>query len=69
MNDFTETSEAISQKHAHMKFLSEIDKDKFPKLKKMQIDGVTPDPAGSGRYIVVSELRFTPGVGNHLGQC
>jgi len=25
-------------------------------------------PAGSGRYIVVSEPRFTPGVGNHLGQ-
>ena len=25
-------------------------------------------PAGSGRYIMVSELRFTPGVGNHLGQ-
>ena len=23
---------------------------------------------GSGRYIVVSEPRFTPGVGNHLGQ-
>jgi len=27
-----------------------------------------PVPTGSGRYIVVSELRFTPGVGNHLGQ-
>jgi len=48
MNDFTETSEAISQKHAHMKFLSEIDKDKFPKLKKMQIDGVTPRSRGIG---------------------
>ena len=23
---------------------------------------------GSGRYIVISEPRFTPGVGNHLGQ-
>ena len=28
-----------------------------------------PVPAGLGRYIVVSEPRFTPGVGNHLGQC
>ena len=27
-----------------------------------------PVPTGSGRYIVVSEPRFTPGVGNHLGQ-
>ena len=28
-----------------------------------------PVPTGSGRYRVVSEPRFTPGVGNHLGQC
>ena len=28
-----------------------------------------PVPAGSGRYRVVSEPKFTPGVGNHLGQC
>ena len=27
-----------------------------------------PVSLGSGRYIVVSEPRFTPGVGNHLGQ-
>ena len=27
-----------------------------------------PIPAGSGRYIVVSEPRFTPGVGNHMDQ-
>ena len=28
-----------------------------------------PVSVRSGRYIVVSEPRFTPGVGNHLGQC
>ena len=26
-----------------------------------------PSPQVRGRYRVVSELRFTPGVGNHLG--